>query len=109
MKNVPAHIIALSEQLEVGQSSRRYRVRAILKWFDASRRGANVLNDIEATLKHFGLTTEPPISSVGIDEQVRFVMSASSGRAGATRRKPDRGSGPKRSSRLRPLLSRGCP
>ena len=76
MKNVPKLIVELSQELKEGELSRRYRVRAILKWFGASRRGAHVLNEIDATLRHFGMMTEPPFNSVGIDEQVRFGLSA---------------------------------
>jgi len=49
-------------------------VRAILKWFGASRRGSNVISEIQATLATFGLETEPQLDDVGIDDFVRFHL-----------------------------------
>jgi 5-methylcytosine-specific restriction endonuclease McrA len=78
MKNVPYQIVALSEQLKEGQLSRRYRVRAILKWFGAKKRGENIVTEMKATLASYGLVTEPLLDAAKIDDPVRFALSSAS-------------------------------
>jgi hypothetical protein len=46
----------------------------VLKWFNAARRGANVVNEIQETLNLAGLETDPPFPEAGIDDYVRFVL-----------------------------------
>lgn len=73
MKKIPGKITEIAERLENGQPSRRYRVRAVLKWFGASRRGANVISDIKTVLAGLSVTSEPDLEQAGIDDQIRFV------------------------------------
>jgi hypothetical protein len=47
-----------------------------LKWFGASRRGANVLSDIKTALANLGLQTNPVLDNAGIDERIRFFSAA---------------------------------
>ena len=39
MNKIPKHIVEVLDKLKGGEKPRRYKVRAVLKWFGASRRG----------------------------------------------------------------------
>ncbi|MGB8128908.1 MAG: hypothetical protein WCG81_03885, partial [Candidatus Angelobacter sp.] len=77
MKGIPKQILKIKEQLKDVDKGRKFRVRAILKWFGASRRGANVVSDIKTALAGVGLETIPPLENVGIDDAVRFTLDSS--------------------------------
>jgi len=88
MDEMPKRIIEVAQQLKDGQTPRRYTVRAVLKWFGASRRGANVLSDVKIALADLGLQTDPVFEEAGIDELVRFALASpatASGQAPHTR------------------------
>ncbi len=74
MNEAPKRIVEVAQQLKNGEVPRRYKVRAVLKWFGASRRGANVLSDIKVVMAGLGLETDPMLDDAGIDELVRFVL-----------------------------------
>jgi hypothetical protein len=74
MDDVPKRIHEIVEGLRDGEKPRKYRVRAVLKWFGASRRGANVLSDIKTTLANVGLEVDPPLDDAKIDDRVRFTL-----------------------------------
>src|ERR1017187_5683416 len=76
MDEMPKRIVEVAQQLKDGQTPRRYTVRAVLKWFGASRRGANVLSDVKIALADLGLQTDPVFEEAGIDELVRFVLAS---------------------------------
>ena len=76
MDEMPKRIIEVAQQLRDGQVPRRYTVRAVLKWFGASRRGANVLSDVKIALADLGLQTDPVFEEAAIDELVRFVLAS---------------------------------
>lgn len=84
MDAIPGRLTELAQRLKDGEVPRRYTVRAVLKWFGASRRGANVLSDVKMVLANLGLQSEPRIEDAGIDDLVRFVLdpSASNGQTG---------------------------
>jgi len=75
MIEIPKRIMHVAEQLKHGQSPRKYKVRAILKWFKVSRRGANILSDIKTALANLGLETNPALDEAKIDDSVSFVLS----------------------------------
>lgn len=75
MNEAPRRILEVAEQLKNGEVPRRYKVRAVLKWFGASRRGVNVLSDIKVVMAELGLETDPPLDDAGIDELVRFALT----------------------------------
>lgn len=83
MNEIPKHLVEIAERLKGGEVPRRHRVRSVLKWFGASRRGANVLSDIKTALAHLGLQSDPPFDEAGIDELVAFLPISADG-AGAT-------------------------
>jgi hypothetical protein len=58
--------------LKDGWPSKSYKVRVILKWFGAERRGSRILSDIKAVMKQLGLVSEPSIDDAGIDDAVRI-------------------------------------
>ena len=78
MDAIPKKLMELAQRLKVGEVPRRHTVRAVLKWFGASRRGANVLSDVKMALANLGLQSEPPFDDAGIDELVRFVLDSPS-------------------------------
>ena len=75
MQKTPYQVIDTVQKLKDGQPSRRYRVRAVLKWFGAKRRGDAILAEILDTFARYELTTEPPFENSGIDDHVRFALS----------------------------------
>lgn len=77
MNEVPKRIIEVVQQLKDSQVPRRYKVRAVLKWFGASRRGANVLSDIKTVLADVGLETDPALDDAKIEDLIRFVLPSS--------------------------------
>jgi hypothetical protein len=44
MTEIPKRVLRIGQRLKEGEKARKYRVRAVLKWFDASRRGPNVFS-----------------------------------------------------------------
>ena len=72
----PKRVTEIAEQLANGEQSRRYRVRAILKWFGAARKGAKIVEDIETVFSMAGLTTVPALNETPIDDLVRFQLSS---------------------------------
>jgi hypothetical protein len=77
MDDVPKRILEVAERLKGGDPPKSYKVRAVLKWFGAERRGAKILADIKAALANLDLQTQPNIDEVGIDEPVKFFLAAS--------------------------------
>lgn len=78
MQKIPKRVLEISEQLKGGQRPRRFKVRAVLKWFGASRRGTNIVGEILTTLANFGIGTEPSLDQIGIDDFVQFTPVAPS-------------------------------
>jgi 5-methylcytosine-specific restriction endonuclease McrA len=78
MHEIPKRLTEVSQQLKDGQVPRRYKLRAVLKWFGSSRRGANILSDIKTALANLGLQTDPALDDAGIDESIRFVLASAS-------------------------------
>jgi 5-methylcytosine-specific restriction endonuclease McrA len=78
MKRIPKQILKVLQQLKNGDDPRRFRVRALLKWFGSSRRGANVVSDIKTALAGLGLDTVPSMDEAKIDDAVRFVLASGS-------------------------------
>lgn len=68
----PYQVLKLAQELQEGFPSRRYKVRAILKWFGASRRGKGIAKEIEDILMENGLITHPEFKDVEIDDHVVF-------------------------------------
>ena len=79
MEAIPKKLAELAERLKAGDVPRRATVRAVLKWFGASRRGANVLSDVKTVLANLGLQTDPDFEEAGIDELVRFKIVSADG------------------------------
>ena len=65
----------MAQKLKDGQISRRFKVRAVLKWFGAKRRGDAILSEIQATLTKYGLVTVPPFDKPQIDDYVKFGLA----------------------------------
>jgi 5-methylcytosine-specific restriction endonuclease McrA len=76
MDEMPKQLVEVAQRLRAGELPRRHKVRAVLKWFGASRRGANVVSDVKTALATLGLQTDPPFDEAGIDERVRFLVAS---------------------------------
>jgi hypothetical protein len=77
MQKTPYQVIDIAQKLKDGlPSSRRFKVRAILKWFGAKRRGDAILAEIRGILAKYGLTTVPAFDQPGIDDFVRFALAS---------------------------------
>src|SRR5713226_8851710 len=74
MAQIPSRIFEIVQQLKADEKPKRVRVRKVLKWFDASRRGTKIIAEIQETLALAGLDTEPPFSEAGIDDHISFVL-----------------------------------
>jgi Protein of unknown function DUF262/HNH endonuclease len=74
VQKTPYQVIEMAQKLKDGQPSRRFKVRAILKWFGAKRRGDAIVAEIQATFSKYGLATVPPFSQPAIDDYVRFAL-----------------------------------
>jgi hypothetical protein len=84
MQKAPYQVIEMVQKLNDGQPSRRFKVRAILKWFGAKRRGDAILAEILATLANHGLTTVPPFDQPDLDDYVRFALASAQSEDGNT-------------------------
>jgi len=76
---IPNQLSGVAEKLRAGETTNRHRVRSILKWFGATRRGAKITSDIKGALTALNLQTEPDIEDADIDDAVRFVLAAPEG------------------------------
>lgn len=74
MAQIPSRIFEIVQKLKADKKPKRVRVRKVLKWFDASRRGTKIMAEIQRTLALAGLDTEPPFSEAGIDDHVSFIL-----------------------------------
>ena len=75
MQKTPYQVIEMAQKLKDGQISRRFKVRAVLKWFGAKRRGDAILAEIQGTLSKYGLVTVPPFEKPEIDDDVKFELA----------------------------------
>jgi predicted transcriptional regulator len=71
MTGFPESLLEVRAEVEAGQQPRR-RVRDLLSWFSAQRRGVGIAAAIEETLREAGLVTEPDFRTVWIDAEVIF-------------------------------------
>lgn len=76
MQKVPYQVIEIAQKLKDGHPSRRFRVRAVLKWFGAKRRGDSIIHEIERILGQYDLVTVPALIVPGIDDFVRFTLNS---------------------------------
>ena len=77
MPQIPGRIFEIVQQLKENKQPRRATVRKVLKWFNSTRRGVNVVAEIEHTLEIAGLRTEPPFAAADIDQPLRFILYSS--------------------------------
>ena len=68
MDELPKRLLEVAQRLKGGNHPKKYKVRAVLKWFGAERCGARILSDIKAALATLDLETQPPLDDAGIDE-----------------------------------------
>jgi hypothetical protein len=84
MKALPKQIIEVAERLNDGQTPRHYKFRAVLKWFGAKRRGANIISDIKTAMASLNLEAQPPLDDAGLDDPIQFQLSHSSNSSSAS-------------------------
>ncbi len=74
MKATPKRLIEAVERLKAGETLRRYKLRSILKWFGAERRGPNIISDIKTTLASLDVETDPSIDGASLDDSISLVL-----------------------------------
>lgn len=82
MTRVPKQVLKVVENLKAGQSPRNYRVRAVLKWFGAERRGPNIVSDIKTVFANLGVETKPLLDEAGIDDSVKIGLALNGNEVG---------------------------
>lgn len=93
MINVPHQLRETADKVHAGERTRAIKLRSLLNWFGAQRRGANVCVDIRGALKKVRLVTEPDFATVNIEGLVRFKPAMVRGRNKTTATKPSSTSG----------------
>ena len=73
MTEIPKQLIEIAERLRAGHMSNWHKVRAILIWFGAARRGAKITSDIRAALTSLHLETQPDIEDADIDRKISRI------------------------------------
>jgi Protein of unknown function DUF262/HNH endonuclease len=79
---IPSRIFEIVQQLKEDKKPKKVRVRKVLKWFGAARRGTKIIAEIEEVLGVAGLDTEPPFSEAGIDDRVQFALRSANASTG---------------------------
>ena len=69
----------IAAQLKKGVAPSRETVRTFLLWFDAERRGYNVIRRIRNALKRHGLSTSPDFEYTWLDGAIRFATAPAAG------------------------------
>ncbi len=78
MEEIPKRIVEVAQRLKEGQNPKKYKVRAVLKWFGRERLRVSAISDIKTILVSLGLETQPSLSEVKLDDSIRFLLSSSS-------------------------------
>ena len=78
MNEIPKRIAEVAQRLKEGHPPRSYKLRAVLKWFGAERRGTKILSEMKAALANLDLEAHPILDDAGIDDPIQFLLSASS-------------------------------
>lgn len=71
---IPAQILAIAQQLSRKERPQRVSVKRLLNWFQAKRRGAKVISDINDALRAAGLATKPELNQAGYDDYLTFLL-----------------------------------
>jgi len=79
MTEIPKQFVEIAQRLRAGDTTNQHKVRKILEWFGATRRGAKMTSDIRAALAALDLQTQPDIEDADIDDPVRFVLATPGG------------------------------
>ena len=69
----------IAAQLKKGVAPSRETVRTFLLWFDAERRGYNVVRRIRNALKRHGLSTSPDFEYTWLDGTIGFATAPAAG------------------------------
>ena len=78
MNEIPKRIAEVAQRLKEGHPPRSYKLRAVLKWFGAERRGTKIFLETKAALANLDLEAHPILDDAGIDDPIQFLLSASS-------------------------------
>lgn len=70
---------AIAAQLKKGVVPSRETVRTFLLWFNAERRGYNVVRSVRYALKRYGLSTSPDFEYTWIDGTIVFTTAPADG------------------------------
>jgi len=73
MTNVPKELKLAAQRAYGPEKTRPIKLRILLSWFGAQRRGVQVASDIRSALKKVKLATEPDFMTANIEDRVRLV------------------------------------
>lgn len=75
MPQIPKRVVEIAQQLKQGEKPRRWKVKTMMKWFDAERRRDNVVSKIKEALSFAGITTDPDFATtLSVDDHVTFLL-----------------------------------
>lgn len=85
MAKTPEQLKELSEQIRTTGRSRQVKVRTLLSWFGAQRRGIHVVREVRAALRRVKLVAQPDFEQAYIDGKVslRLVTPEDGKRSGS--------------------------
>ncbi len=78
MIRVPTELEDTGKKVHNNERTRAIKLRTLLGWFGAKRRGANVCAEIRRALKKVDLVTEPDFTTVNIEGNVKFLPAIKS-------------------------------
>jgi len=68
-------LLSIARELAAGKPAARVTVKEFLSWFNAQRRGYEIVRRIRSALRKAGLATEPDFESAFIDSEITFQLS----------------------------------
>jgi CBS domain-containing protein len=73
MAKIPTQLQQAAEEVRQAGKTKTVRVRDLLSWFEAERRGAQVVREIRSALRKSKLVTVPDFEVAYIDQRVRLT------------------------------------
>ncbi len=85
MATTPEKLKELAQQIRTTGRSRQVKVRTLLSWFGAQRRGIKVVREVRSALRRTKLVAEPDFEQAYIDGKIslRVIASAEKNRSGS--------------------------
>src|SRR6266404_465479 len=75
MAKIPSQLQQAADQVHANSKAKMIRVKELLSWFDAQRRGVLVIREIRAALKKAKLVTVPDFEVAYIDQRIKLKQA----------------------------------